>query len=78
MRIIGKVNGGPLSLRPAQAQDVSFGERLFRDMRTRWLSGRMSAAKFYAKPVEVGTTMVSGTVGEVVASRNPDSPSATS
>jgi N-terminal domain of oxidoreductase len=48
-------------------------------MRTRWLSldpymrGRMSAAKSYAKPVEVGATMVGGTVGEVVASRGRDS-----
>ena len=47
-------------------------------MRTHWLSldpymrGRMSAAKSYAKPVEVGATMVGGTVGEVVASRNPN------
>jgi hypothetical protein len=32
----------------------------------------MSAAKSYAKPVEVGATMVGGTVGEVVASRNPN------
>ena len=46
-------------------------------VRTRWLSldpymrGRMSAAKSYAKPVEVGATMVGGTVGEVVASCNP-------
>src|SRR5712671_2639065 len=45
-------------------------------MRTRWLSldpymrGRMSAAKSYAKPVEIGEPMVSGTVGEIVASRN--------
>jgi NADPH-dependent curcumin reductase CurA len=47
-------------------------------MRTLWLSpdpymrGRMSAAKSHAKPVEVGATMVGGTVGEVVASRNPN------
>jgi NADPH-dependent curcumin reductase CurA len=46
-------------------------------MRALWLSldpymrGRMSAAKSYATPVEVGATMVGGTVGEVVASRNP-------
>jgi NADPH-dependent curcumin reductase len=45
-------------------------------MRTRFLSldpymrGRMSAAKSYAKPVEVGEPMVGGTVGEIVASRN--------
>src|SRR5262252_1265153 len=46
-------------------------------MRTRWLSldpymrGRMSAAKSYAKPVEVGQTMVGGTVSEITASRHP-------
>ena len=45
-------------------------------MRTRYLSldpymrGRMSAAKSYAKPVEVGQPMVGGTVGEIVKSRN--------
>jgi NADPH-dependent curcumin reductase CurA len=45
-------------------------------MRARYLSldpymrGRMSAAKSYAKPVEVGEPMVGGTVGEIVASRN--------
>jgi len=45
-------------------------------MRTRYLSldpymrGRMSAAKSYAKPVEIGEPMVAGTVGEIVASRN--------
>jgi NADPH-dependent curcumin reductase len=46
-------------------------------MRTRYLSldpymrGRMSAAKSYAKPVGLGEPMVGGTVGEIVASRNP-------
>jgi NADPH-dependent curcumin reductase CurA len=46
-------------------------------MRTRWLSldpymrGRMSAAKSYAKPVDLGQTMVGGTVGEITASRHP-------
>src|SRR6266540_1025472 len=46
-------------------------------LKTLWLSldpymrGRMSAAKSYAKPVEVGETMVGGTVCEVVASRDP-------
>jgi NADPH-dependent curcumin reductase len=45
-------------------------------MRNRYLSldpymrGRMSAAKSYAKPVELGEPMVGGTVGEIVASRN--------
>ena len=46
-------------------------------LRTQWLSldpymrGRMSAAKSYAKPVEVGDVMEGGTVAAVVASRNP-------
>ncbi|MDB5511316.1 MAG: NADP-dependent oxidoreductase [Enterovirga sp.] len=45
-------------------------------LRTRWLSldpymrGRMSAAKSYAKPVEIGAVMEGGTVGEVVASKS--------
>ena len=46
-------------------------------IRTRYLSldpymrGRMSAVKSYAKSVEVGAAMVGGTVGEIVASKNP-------
>jgi NADPH-dependent curcumin reductase CurA len=63
------------TLKEGPVPDPGDGEVL---MRTRWLSldpymrGRMSAAKSYAKPVEVGATMVGGTVGEVVASRNPN------
>ncbi|ANY83833.1 NADP-dependent oxidoreductase (plasmid) [Microvirga ossetica] len=47
-------------------------------IRVLWLSldpymrGRMSAAKSYAKPVEIGEVMEGGTVGEVVASNHPD------
>jgi len=46
-------------------------------IRILWLSldpymrGRMSAAKSYAKPVEVGEVMEGGTVGEVVISNHP-------
>ncbi|ACA18796.1 Alcohol dehydrogenase zinc-binding domain protein [Methylobacterium sp. 4-46] len=46
-------------------------------LRNRYLSldpymrGRMSAAKSYAKPVEINEVMVGGTVAEVVASHNP-------
>ena len=36
-----------------------------------YMRGRMNAAKSYAKSVEVGATMVGGTVGEIVASKNP-------
>lgn len=35
-----------------------------------YMRGRMSAAKSYAKPVELGEVMTGGTVGEVVASRH--------
>jgi NADPH-dependent curcumin reductase len=47
-------------------------------LRTLWLSldpymrGRMSAARSYAKPVEVGEPMVGGTVNEVMESRHPE------
>jgi len=46
-------------------------------LRNRYLSldpymrGRMSDAKSYAKPAELGKPMVGGTISEVVASRNP-------
>ena len=46
-------------------------------LRTRFLSldpymrGRMSAAKSYAKPVEIGDVMVGATVNDVVESKNP-------
>jgi NADPH-dependent curcumin reductase len=36
-----------------------------------YMRGRMSAAKSYAKPVEVGAVMEGRTVGEVVRSRHP-------
>jgi len=47
-------------------------------LRTLWLSldpymrGRMSAGRSYAKPLEVGDTIVGGTVNQVVASKRPD------
>lgn len=46
-------------------------------LRTRYLSldpymrGRMSAARSYANPVEIGEVMVGGTVSEVVESKSP-------
>src|SRR5579872_2195248 len=46
-------------------------------LRTKFLSldpymrGRMSAAKSYAKPVEIGEAMVGGTISEVTESKNP-------
>lgn len=37
-----------------------------------YMRGRMSAAKSYAAPVEIGEVMEGGTVARVVASRHPD------
>lgn len=37
-----------------------------------YMRGRMSAAKSYAKPVEIGEVMEGGTVGEVITSHHPD------
>ena len=37
-----------------------------------YMRGRMSAAKSYAAPVEIGDTMEAGCVGEVIASESPD------
>lgn len=37
-----------------------------------YMRGRMSAAKSYAAPVEIGDVMEGGTVAEVVQSRHPD------
>ena len=36
-----------------------------------YMRGRMSAARSYAKPADLGQPMVGGTVGEIVESRNP-------
>src|ERR1700738_3231607 len=47
-------------------------------LKTLWLSldpymrGRMSAARSYAKPVEIGEVMEGGTVSQVAASRRKD------
>src|SRR5262249_47747353 len=37
-----------------------------------YMRGRMSAAKSYAAPVEIGAVMEGGTVAEVIDSRRPD------
>src|SRR6516164_8592883 len=61
------------AMKQSPIPDPGDGEVL---MRTLYLSldpymrGRMSAAKSYAKPVDVGNVMVGGTVGEIVASRH--------
>jgi NADPH-dependent curcumin reductase CurA len=62
-------------LEEGPAREPRDGEVL---LRTLWLSldpymrGRMSAARSYAQPVEIGEPMVGGTVNEVAESRHPD------
>ncbi len=74
-RPIGAPKPSDFKLVESPAPEPRDGEVL---LRTLWLSldpymrGRMSAGRSYAKPVEVGETMVGGTVNEVVASRRPD------
>jgi NADPH-dependent curcumin reductase len=68
----GAPQPGNFRLEQAPAPEPREGEVL---LRTLWLSldpymrGRISTARSYAKPVEIGEPMVGGTVNEVVASR---------
>lgn len=70
----GEVRPENLRLIESKVPELAEGQVL---LRTLWLSldpymrGRMSAAKSYAKPVEVGEVMVGGTVCRVAASRHP-------
>ncbi len=72
-RPVGEPKASDFRLEEAPAPAPREGEML---LKTRWLSldpymrGRMSAAKSYVKPVEVGEVMVGGTVSEVVESKH--------
>ena len=72
-RPTGEPKPGDFRLETGAVPEPGLGEVL---VRTHWLSldpymrGRMSDAKSYAKPVEVGAVMEGGTVGEVVVSKN--------
>jgi hypothetical protein len=57
---------------PFRAESVRYFAENHRGPLDPYMRGRMSAAKSYAKPVEVGATMVGATLGEVVASRDPN------
>jgi hypothetical protein len=61
-------------LREAPVPEPGPGELLMRVLYLSldpYMRGRMSAAKSYAKPAEIGQPMVGGTIAEVVASRHP-------
>ncbi|MBF9233317.1 NADP-dependent oxidoreductase [Microvirga alba] len=74
-RPVGEPKPSDFRLESAPVPEPGEGQVL---LQTRWLSldpymrGRMSAAKSYAQPVEIGEPMVGGTVSKVVASRHPD------
>jgi NADPH-dependent curcumin reductase CurA len=70
----GEPDAGTFRLETGPVPEPGPGEVL---LRNRWLSldpymrGRLSSAKSYATPVEIGAVMVGGTVSEVAASQNP-------
>ncbi|PIB24937.1 NADP-dependent oxidoreductase [Amylibacter kogurei] len=70
----GAPNENTLRLETADIPTPKDGEML---LRTEFLSldpymrGRMSAAKSYADPVEIGEVMVGGTIAEVITSNHP-------
>ena len=74
-RPTGEPSAANFNIVESEMREPAEGEIL---LKTLWLSldpymrGRMSAAKSYAKPVEVGELMVGGTVSEVVASKHKD------
>jgi len=69
-----RVQESDFKIETVGAPELKDGEAL---LRTLWLSldpymrGRMSAARSYAKPVEIGEVMTGETVSEVVTSRAP-------
>jgi NADPH-dependent curcumin reductase CurA len=73
-RPTGEPKPSDFRLETAPIPEPGEGEVL---LQTLWLSldpymrGRMSAARSYAKPLEIGDVMVGGTVSEVVASKRP-------
>ena len=73
-RPVGAVEEGNFRLVETEVPQPAEGQFLVRNLYLSldpYMRGRMSEAKSYAKPVEVGQVMVGGAVGEVVASRHP-------
>ncbi|HLJ69879.1 MAG TPA: NADP-dependent oxidoreductase [Roseiarcus sp.] len=73
-RPAGAAEAGNFRLIESEAPNPGPGQVLVRHLYLSldpYMRGRMSDAKSYAKPQELGAVMVGGTVGEVVASNNP-------
>jgi NADPH-dependent curcumin reductase len=74
-RPVGEPQDSDFDVVTAELPEVGEGQVLLRTVYLSldpYMRGRMSAAKSYAKPVEVGDVMVGGTVCEVLESRAPN------
>jgi len=73
-RPVGAPSLGNFELTERPTPEAGEGEVLMRILYLSldpYMRGRMSAAKSYANPADIGQPMVGGTVGEIVKSRNP-------
>jgi NADPH-dependent curcumin reductase CurA len=74
-RPVGEPQDSDFEVVTTELPEVGEGQVLLRTVYLSldpYMRGRMSAAKSYAKPVEVGDVMVGGTVCEVLESRAPN------
>jgi NADPH-dependent curcumin reductase len=74
-RPVGEPQDSDFDIVTTELPEVGEGQVLLRTVYLSldpYMRGRMSAAKSYAKPVEVGDVMVGGTVCEVLESRAPN------
>jgi NADPH-dependent curcumin reductase CurA len=74
-RPVGEPHDSDFAVVATELPEVGEGQVLLRTVYLSldpYMRGRMSAAKSYAKPVEVGDVMVGGTVCEVLESRAPN------
>lgn len=74
-RPIGEPTAANFRLETGPVPEPGEGQILLRNLTLSldpYMRGRMSAAKSYAPPVELGDVMVGGAVSRVVASRHPD------
>ena len=73
-RPVGEPKTNDFKMAEGVAREPEAGEVLCRSIYLSldpYMRGRMSAAKSYAKPVEVGDVMEGGAVGEVLSSKCP-------
>lgn len=74
-RPVGEPKPSDFKLVEAQTQPPGAGQVLCRTVYLSldpYMRGRMNAGKSYAKPVEIGSVMEGGTVGQVLESQHPE------